>query len=368
MTTPTRYRARISVIQTTDAKTIGERMKRLRDCNMFAEIERMVVCLPNTPEYNNNEDIKRAKISLAWNKKDVQTVYRLIEEGNFSIGEDKDLVQLWDEAHCYEAKCATPLQRYRIRQRFPPPQSICPSGIRRQTGIPRETRGALQAWFTKHGPYPTRTDKRRLAEELKLSRSQLKNWFANKRRRLRDKRNECRESPQQNATQNKSEDERHSAEGSEKCSPLERQSSRHLEDVAPFVDQLTPSLFSAETTMKTDINSIAVSSNSPLFTREIPEPSAEDEQLFGRSNVPLLQSQTWDKTHALSSVNESISASNPGKITGGTDQASSLTNQSGMSLLPNQTPWALEHVIPVLEPKLSFSDSQEVVHQGYKSR
>ena len=57
--------------------------------------------------------------------------------------------------------------------RFPPPQSICPSGIRRQTGIPRETRGALQAWFTKHGPYPTRTDKRRLAEELKLTRSQV---------------------------------------------------------------------------------------------------------------------------------------------------------------------------------------------------
>ena len=83
MTTPTRYRARISVIQTTDAKTIGERMKRLRDCNMFAEIERMVVCLPNTPEYNENEDIKRAKISLAWNKKDVQTVYRLIEVTDF---------------------------------------------------------------------------------------------------------------------------------------------------------------------------------------------------------------------------------------------------------------------------------------------
>lgn len=119
--------------------------------------------------------------------------------------------------------------------------------------------------------------------------------------------------------------------------------------------------------MKTDINSIAVSSNSPLFTREIPEPSAEDEQLFGRSNVPLLKSQTWDKAHVLSSVNESISASNPGKITGGTDQATSLTNQSGMSLLPNQTPWALEHVIPVLEPKLSLSDSQEVVHQGYQS-
>ena len=72
-----------NIMTTTDAKTVGGRMKGLRDCNMFAEIERMVVCLPNTPEYNDNEDIKRAKISLAWNKKDVQTVYRLIEVTDF---------------------------------------------------------------------------------------------------------------------------------------------------------------------------------------------------------------------------------------------------------------------------------------------
>ncbi|XP_068743214.1 homeobox protein SIX3-like [Montipora capricornis] len=369
MMSRTPYRARISAIQTTDAETIGKRMKRLCDCNMFAEIERMVVCLPNTPEYNDNENIKRAKISLAWNKKDVQTVYKLIEEGNFSIGEDKDLVELWDKAHCYEAKCSTPLQRYRIRQRFPPPQSICPSGIRRKRGIPRETRDALEAWFTKHGPYPTITDKLILAGEHQLTHSQLKNWFANRRRRLRDKRNECRKRLQQCATQNKLEDERHSAEESEKSSPLERQSSWHLEDVAPIVDQLTPSLFSTETIMKKDINSIAVPSTSPLFTRETTEPSAEDEQLFGQSNVPLLQSQTWDKVHVLSSVNESIPVFNPGKITGATDQATSLTNQSVMSLLPNQTPWPLEHVmIPALEPKLSLSESEEVVHQGYQSR
>ena len=84
MMSQTPYRAWISAIQTTDAETIGKRMKRLCDCNnMFAEIERMVVCLPNTPEYNDNENIKRAKISLAWNKKDVQTVYRLIEVTGF---------------------------------------------------------------------------------------------------------------------------------------------------------------------------------------------------------------------------------------------------------------------------------------------
>ena len=48
----------------------------------------------------------------------ITVVVFFFQEGNFSIGEDKDLVKLWDEAHYYEAKCATPLQRYRIRQRF----------------------------------------------------------------------------------------------------------------------------------------------------------------------------------------------------------------------------------------------------------
>ena len=57
--------------------------------------------------------------------------------------------------------------------RFPPPQSICPSGIRRKRGIPRETRDALEAWFTKHGPYPTITEKLILAGEHQLTHSQV---------------------------------------------------------------------------------------------------------------------------------------------------------------------------------------------------
>lgn len=74
----TRYLQRILASQT-DAETMGKLMKRLVCCNKFAEVERLLISLPNTQEYKDNEDITRAKIALAWNKKDLQTVYSLIE-------------------------------------------------------------------------------------------------------------------------------------------------------------------------------------------------------------------------------------------------------------------------------------------------
>ena len=74
----TRHQTRI-LAQQTDAESMGKLMKRLVNCNMFAELDRLIASFPDTNEYNNNEDIERAKISLAWNKKDVHSVYRLIE-------------------------------------------------------------------------------------------------------------------------------------------------------------------------------------------------------------------------------------------------------------------------------------------------
>lgn len=74
----TRYLQRRLASQN-DAKTTGKVMKRLVKRAKFAELERMSICLPNTQEYINNEDITRAKIALAWHKKDLQAVYRLIE-------------------------------------------------------------------------------------------------------------------------------------------------------------------------------------------------------------------------------------------------------------------------------------------------
>ncbi|PFX32591.1 homeobox protein six1-like [Stylophora pistillata] len=163
------------------------RAKRLVHCKKFAEVENLLLGLPNSPEFQENEEINRAKIALAWHKKDVQAVYKLIEEGIFSQGDD--LIEIWDEAHEHEAKARTAVQRFRVRKRFPPPRSICPSGFRKKRGIPKETSKALQAWLMQRikNPYPDTTEKLMLAEQHGITLAQLKTWFANARRRLRDR-------------------------------------------------------------------------------------------------------------------------------------------------------------------------------------
>ena len=62
-----------------DVTTVGSRVSQLVRCNKFSEVEKLLKHLPNSPKYQDNEEITRAKIALAWHKKDVQTVYKLIE-------------------------------------------------------------------------------------------------------------------------------------------------------------------------------------------------------------------------------------------------------------------------------------------------
>ncbi|XP_071099559.1 uncharacterized protein [Haliotis cracherodii] len=79
------------------------------------------------------------------------------------------------------------LLRYRIRQRFLPPEHICPNGTRPTTRLPGQALQILRAWLLDHrtDPYPSKLDKDLLTKNSGLSPSQVKTWFANARRRLR---------------------------------------------------------------------------------------------------------------------------------------------------------------------------------------
>ena len=58
---------------------VTTRVTSLVRCNKFAEVQSLLVRLPRTRAYQDNEEITRAKIALAWHNRDVQTVYKLIE-------------------------------------------------------------------------------------------------------------------------------------------------------------------------------------------------------------------------------------------------------------------------------------------------
>jgi hypothetical protein len=60
--------------------------------------------------------------------------------------------------------------------------------------LSREASLALKGWFMAHladpmGPYPNRSQKERLAEEINCSRQQVENWFLNARRRWKHSQN-----------------------------------------------------------------------------------------------------------------------------------------------------------------------------------
>lgn len=74
----TRNRKRLLSIQD-NVTAVSTRLTSLARCNKFAEVERLLIRLPHTRAYQDNEEITRAKIALAWHNRDVQTVYKLIE-------------------------------------------------------------------------------------------------------------------------------------------------------------------------------------------------------------------------------------------------------------------------------------------------
>ncbi|XP_057291338.1 homeobox protein six1a-like [Hydractinia symbiolongicarpus] len=147
--------------------------------------------LPDSHDYNCNESIVRAKIHVALNKKDTKTVYSLIQENQFTDGDN--LIPVWDEARYLDEerrtkKKLTPLSRFRVRKRYPPPKTICVSGIRKTNTLPREATSYLKTWLMNHivDPYPSASDKQHLAEISGLSQAQVKTWFANARRRSKN--------------------------------------------------------------------------------------------------------------------------------------------------------------------------------------
>ena len=67
--------------------------------------------------------------------------------------------------------CASSLSSILLRN--VPPQSICPSGVRKKRGIPRYISQGLQTWFRDHGPYPNHAEKEMLAKKYGITLGQV---------------------------------------------------------------------------------------------------------------------------------------------------------------------------------------------------
>ncbi|KAL9978711.1 hypothetical protein ACROYT_G016261 [Oculina patagonica] len=132
--------------------------------------------LPN--ELRDNEKLVLKKIDEAWQRKDLDAMFQLIKENHFSYVARKKVLYFWDVGHYYQEsekrnKPLTPLARFRIRERFRPPESICPNGRKKAT-LPKEATNVLRNWLENNPrPYPTRENKDALAELSGLSIMQV---------------------------------------------------------------------------------------------------------------------------------------------------------------------------------------------------
>nr|XP_022318420.1 uncharacterized protein LOC111121426 [Crassostrea virginica] len=138
------------------------------------------------------DEFCRSMIAFHLEKREFDRVYSILETGHFTNSDD--LIEIWDQAHYREReeiiqRPLNSLMRFRIRKKYPPPRNICPSGQRPQHKLPAEARGILKEWFAQHqhNPYPSKPQREGLCQDTGLTDYQVKTWFSNARRKVKDR-------------------------------------------------------------------------------------------------------------------------------------------------------------------------------------
>ena len=157
----------------------------------FERLERLIWAMPvDTNRYKGLEIVRVAKCYLAFRKGKFAELYELLQSQHFNKRYHRQLQYLWRTARYIEAEKARgrvlgSVGKYRIRRKFPLPYTIwdgeCMSYCFRE-----EARDILNATY-KVTPYPSAQEKYAIAQQAKLSVTQVSNWFKNKRQRARAK-------------------------------------------------------------------------------------------------------------------------------------------------------------------------------------
>lgn len=137
---------------------------------------------------NRNEVILRARALVAFHTGNFRELYAILERHTFPKSSHVKLQALWLEAHYQEAEKLRgrplgPVDKYRVRKKFPMPRTIW-DGEQKTHCFKERTRGLLREWYLQD-PYPSPAKKRELANATGLTPTQVGNWFKNRRQRDR---------------------------------------------------------------------------------------------------------------------------------------------------------------------------------------
>lgn len=166
--------------------------KTLEDSGDIERLARFLwslpVALPNMHEILNSEAVLRARAVVAYHVGNFRELYAIIENHKFTKASYGKLQAMWLEAHYIEAeklrgRSLGPVDKYRVRKKFPLPPTIW-DGEQKTHCFKERTRSLLREWYLQD-PYPNPTKKRELAKATGLNPTQVGNWFKNRRQRDR---------------------------------------------------------------------------------------------------------------------------------------------------------------------------------------
>ncbi|XP_076306038.1 homeobox protein SIX6-like [Tachypleus tridentatus] len=146
------------------------------------------VAHPNCADLNKNEAVLRARALVSFHTGNFRELYHILENHRFSKHSHAKLQAMWLEAHYHEAEKLRgrplgPVDKYRVRKKFPLPRTIW-DGEQKTHCFKERTRSLLREWYLQD-PYPNPTKKRELAQATGLTPTQVGNWFKNRRQRDR---------------------------------------------------------------------------------------------------------------------------------------------------------------------------------------
>lgn len=146
------------------------------------------VAHPNIGELNKNEAVLRARAIVSFHSGNFRDLYNILETHKFTKSSHGKLQAMWLEAHYQEAeklrgRALGPVDKYRVRKKFPLPRTIW-DGEQKTHCFKERTRSLLREWYLQD-PYPNPTKKRELAQATGLTPTQVGNWFKNRRQRDR---------------------------------------------------------------------------------------------------------------------------------------------------------------------------------------
>lgn len=164
----------------------------LEECGDIERLSRFLWSLPTSPDVydllHSNECVLRARALVAFHTGHYHELYYILENYKFSKDSHVKLQTMWLEAHYSEAERLRgrplgPVDKYRVRKRFPLPRTIW-DGEQKTHCFKERTRKLLREFYLSD-PYPSPTKKRELADATGLTATQVGNWFKNRRQRDR---------------------------------------------------------------------------------------------------------------------------------------------------------------------------------------